>query len=144
LELANFLREKDSDVDPVDGVETAVRYWLDQADWKPELLQQHEQYSRGYNWKSLFLPHGTEARIRRQGEYVYARVEGDNFIYLDTPMSPAAFANQVVCNGANAWRYIWIRRPEDSHWVKADDCRKQLQIQGDQLLREFEASAMQK
>jgi hypothetical protein len=33
---------------------------------------------RGYQWKQLFLPDGTDLRMRYRGAYYYAKVEGDH------------------------------------------------------------------
>ena len=45
---------------------------MDNASWKPELLKQSN--ARGYQWKSLFLPEGTE--IRREGTTVFGLFDG--------------------------------------------------------------------
>ena len=44
---------------------------------KAWLASRHGQSSGGYQWTELFLPDGTELRIRYRGAYNYARVDGD-------------------------------------------------------------------
>src|SRR4051812_39234212 len=74
LDLVDFLREKDDERDPVEVVALAVQYWMDNAGWKPELISRPATDSRGYSWKSVFLPSGTDIRMRYKGEYHYAKV----------------------------------------------------------------------
>ena len=88
LLLVDFLREQDSDLDPVIAVQNAIDYWLDNASWKPELLPPPGSDARGYNWKSVFLPHGTEIRMRYRSAYKYAKVEGDEILYEGQPTTP--------------------------------------------------------
>ena len=75
LTLVDFLRSNGDPRDPVDVVSSAVEYWLDNASWKKELLTTSS--TRGYQWKSLFLPDATEIRMQYKGTYFYAKVEGD-------------------------------------------------------------------
>ena len=122
LDLADFLNEKRSSLDPVDVVETAISYWIDNADWKPELLGSPDQQT-GYSWKSLFLPSGTNLRIKINGEYVYAKVEGDRIVYNGQSVSPNQFALKAAGCARDAWRDVWIRRPTDRDYAVADSFR---------------------
>lgn len=123
VELVEFLRNKGDMSDPVEVVSKAIDYWMDNASWKPELLAVSS--ARGYQWKSLFLPEGTEIRMQYKGAYSYAKVEGDDLIYKGEPISPAAMANTVAGGSRNAWRDLWIKRPTDREWRLADDCRSE-------------------
>lgn len=123
LELANFLKRNKDPRDPVEMVSTAIQYWLDNADWKPELLEEVSSTIRGYQWKNLFLPNETQIRMQYKGTYFYARVEDDKIVYLGKPVSPGSFANAIAGNSRNAWRDIWIKRPEDKEWKLAGECR---------------------
>lgn len=122
LEMVDFLRSNSDPRDPVVAVEVAIDYWLQNASWKPELLQ--ESSARGYQWKGLFLPDGTEIRMQYKGAYAYARVEGDDIVYRGQPISPASLANTVAGSSRNAWRDLWLKRPADKEWRLADDCRQ--------------------
>jgi hypothetical protein len=127
VDLVDFLREKGSDRDPVAVIEEAIRYWIDNADWKTEDLMP-EVFERprhlGYLWKTLLLPPGTQVRMKYKGTTYHAGVEGDDFLYVAKKISPSEFANQVASGTArNAWRDLWIKRPEDRDFRLADDLR---------------------
>ncbi len=134
VELVEFLRSKGDPSDPVDAVSKAIDYWMDNASWKPELLAVSS--ARGYQWKTLFLPEGTEVRMQYKGAYSYAKVEGDDIIFKDKPISPAAMANTVADGSRNAWRDLWIKRPADREWRLADDSRSE-PVETDNLLDEL-------
>jgi hypothetical protein len=130
VRLVDFLREQGSDRDPVDAVVGAIDYWIDNAGWKQGDLMP-EAMGRGYTWKSkdtnLFLPHGTEIRMRYKGQYHYAKVEGDEIMYQGKPISPANLANTITNSSRNAWRDLWIRRPGFKEWTLADKQRVKLE-----------------
>ena len=121
LELVDFLRSNGDPRDPVLAVSDAIDYWLANANWKPELLC--ESGTPGYQWKTLFLPDKTEMRMQYKGKYFYARVMGDQVIYNGNPISPASFVNTVTGTSRNAWRDVWIKRPSDTEWQFANECR---------------------
>lgn len=128
LELAEFLRSKGDARDPVPVVAAAINYWMENADWKPELLRQNT--GRGYQWKSLFLPDGSELRMQYKGQYHYAKVEDDQLVYEGEPTSPGSLANTVAGSSRNAWRDLWVRRPNDAQWCLADELRGDTASQG--------------
>ena len=121
LSLAQFLKEKGDTRSPVQAISDAVDYWMENADWKPELLRQNA--GRGYQWKALFLPDATEIRMQYKGTYHYANVEGDQITFDGQSMSPATLANNIAGSSRNAWRDLWIKRPSDYEWKLADECR---------------------
>ena len=121
LALADFLRAKGDSRDPVAAVADAIDYWMDNADWKPELLRQRT--GCGYQWKSLFLPDSTEVRMQYKGQYRYAKVEGDLLLFEGEPTTPGSLANTIAGGSRNAWRDLWVKRPNDAEWRLADDLR---------------------
>lgn len=121
LELAGFLKAKGDSRDPVVAVVDAIDHWMDNADWKPELLRQ--SCGRGYQWKSLFLPDGTEVRMQYKGQYRYAKVEGDQLLFEGELTTPGSLANTIAGSSRNAWRDLWVKRPNDAEWRLADDLR---------------------
>jgi hypothetical protein len=140
LELAEFLRSKDDPRDPVDVVATAIDYWMANADWKPELLVESD--TRGYQWKNVFLSDGTQIRMQYQGSYSYAKVEGDELIYQGKPISPGSLAKTIAGGyNRNAWRDLWIKRPEDKEWILADELRAQPKLTAEMLLEELVSSS---
>lgn len=125
LDLVNFLRSNNDPRDPVNVVRTAIEYWMDNASWKPELLSQTD--TSGYQWKNLFLPSGTQIRMQYKGQYYYAKVEGDSIIYNEKPVSPSTLANTIAGGSRNAWRDLWIKRPDpvrEEEWKLADNLRR--------------------
>ncbi len=61
-------------------------------------------HSRGYQWKSLFLPHGTELRMTSSRQSGYARVVGDRIMYEGRSVSPRGLTLAIAGEGRNAWR----------------------------------------
>jgi hypothetical protein len=127
VRLVDFLREKGSDRDPVDAIEGAIDYWIQNANWKtddlmPEVFER--QNYRGYQWKSQLLPPGTQVRMTYKGDTYHAAIEGDDFIYEGKKSSPSDFANTVASGTSrNAWRDLWIKRPQDHEFRLADSLR---------------------
>jgi hypothetical protein len=136
LELADFLRSNGDPRDPVEVVSLAVDYWMENASWKPELLAESD--ARGYQWKNLFLPDGTQIRMQYRGAYSYAKVEGDEIIYQGQTISPGSLANSIAGSNRNAWRDLWIKRPGDKEWRLAGDCRVESKVLSDKLLQELD------
>ncbi len=137
LELVDFLREEKDVRDPVDVVSFAIQYFVDNASWKQDDLLVTRD-SRGYQWKNLFLPHSTQIRMQYKGRYFYARVEGDEIVYDGTSTSPGALANRIAGNSRNAWRDLWIKRPEDKEWKLADACRPDIEgVDPDEAMKHF-------
>jgi hypothetical protein len=105
-------------------VQDCIRYWLDNASWKPELLESVD--SRGFQWKEVFLVAGTQIRMPYKGKFFYAKVEGDLLMFEGQSTTPGAMVNNITQSSRNAWRYIWVRRPSDQGWVLASELRKAL------------------
>ncbi|MFH1216671.1 MAG: hypothetical protein V1706_09240 [Pseudomonadota bacterium] len=137
LELVNFLRINNDPRDPVDVVGTAIDYWLDNANWKPELLSEISSDDRGYQWKSLFLVHGTQIRMQYKGTTFYAKVEGDEIIYNGESISPGSMVNKITGTSRNAWRDLWIKSPGDQEWQLALELRPENKEISEKLLREL-------
>lgn len=136
LDLVEFLRSKDDPRDPVEVVSIAIMYWMDNADWKPELLVESD--ARGYQWKNVFLPEGTQIRMQYQSAYSYAKVEGDDLTYQGSPISPGSLAKTIAGGyNRNAWRDLWIKRPEDKEWILADELRAQSKDALKKLIQEL-------
>jgi hypothetical protein len=75
--------------------------------------------ARGYQWKTLFLPEGTDLRMRYQGQWYYAKIEGDALMYAGESVSPREWTLLVTASIRNAWRDIWIRRNVTEGWTRA-------------------------
>jgi hypothetical protein len=130
LRLTDFLREKNDPRDPVLVVSDAIEYWLMNADFKSELLiDENNGVSRGYQWKKLFLPDGTQLRMSYKGKYFYAKVEGDEVVYDGNPVSPASMVNSISGTSRSSWRDMWFKRPKDKEWLPAREWSKEREKQ---------------
>ncbi|MYM82171.1 hypothetical protein GTP44_09430 [Duganella sp. FT50W] len=80
--------------------------------------------SRGYQWKQVFLPNGTELRAIHAGRSTYAKVEDEQILSDGAPTTPSRLANLRGCGTRNAWRTVWLRFPGAPRWRRAADCRR--------------------
>lgn len=80
--------------------------------------------SRGYQWKDVFLPNGTELRTIYCGRSAYATVEDEQIISDSGPTTPSRLANRRGCGTRNAWQTVWLRLPGSTRWQRAADCRR--------------------
>ncbi|UMR31222.1 hypothetical protein MJ904_02955 [Massilia sp. MB5] len=87
------------------------------------------QSPRGYQWKDVYLPDGTELRLRHHGVDHYAEVRGDRLMYAGEAVSPRAWALLVTGCVHNAWRDIWIRRGARGTWIRAALWRQQAKVE---------------
>jgi hypothetical protein len=110
LEVAYQLRNSGDLRQPDDIVASAVKAWLGNRQGKS---------NGGYQWKELFLPDGTELRMRYRGVYYYAKIDGDQLKYAGETVSPRAWASMVTGTVRNPWRDIWIRRAINECWTRA-------------------------
>jgi hypothetical protein len=124
VDLVDFLREKNSARDPIEVIESAIDYWMMNAEWKDEILSPPMGAATGYSWKSVFLPSGSALRIKYKAQYHYAKVEGDKLMYQGESVSPNQFASKVADCARDAWRDVWIKRPSDKDYVVAKSLRK--------------------
>jgi hypothetical protein len=122
LGLVAFLSEKGSDRDPVEVIDSAIDYWMENAGWKPEVLGAAGK-ERGYSWKTLFLPDGTYLRMRYASAYHYAVVEGDQILHDGVSVSPNQFALRVAGSARDAWRDVWVQFPDEDEFTPASDLR---------------------
>jgi hypothetical protein len=122
--LADFLRESGSKVSAVDAATMAINRWI--AMERGQLTAVVSTPTRGYQWKTLFLPEGTELRISFERENFYARVEGDDIVYKGRAVSPRQMAISVAGEGRNAWREVWILLPGERKWYPASRLRRQV------------------
>jgi hypothetical protein len=142
--LVDFLREQGSDYDPVAAVERAILYWIENASWKREDLMPETvtSQSRGYTWRYkdtyLFLAQGTELRMRYKEQYHYAKVEGDEIMYQGERVSPGSLTKKIAGSSRNAWRDLWIRRPGESEWTLADQCRRDTREAEREVMRDLD------
>ncbi|MYM98823.1 hypothetical protein [Duganella vulcania] len=81
------------------------------------------EVGKGYQWKQLFLPNGTELRTTFGGKSTYAQVQDEVILSSGNPTTPSRLANASGCGTRNAWHNIWVRFPGESTWKLARRCR---------------------
>ena len=119
VRLNRQLNRREGNVYAGEAIAIAIAFWLDAA--APDPGSAAPAAARGYQWKSVFLPHGTELRSWSYGEHNYARVEGDQIIHEGRSVSPNQFAQAFARSTRNAWTDLFIRRPGDKKYTLA--CR---------------------
>jgi hypothetical protein len=100
----------------------AVREWLAAQKQRARAARAPAALS-GYQWKDLYLPHGTLLRAVLNGHNIHAHVEGDSIVHDGNKVSPSQFVNAAGTTVRNAWTSVWILFPQQSVWKRADDCR---------------------
>ncbi len=118
--------EEESGLDPVAAIEQGIRYYIDKADWNTDdvMPDVFEMRDKGHIWEPISLPHGTLIRMKYKGEHHYAKVVGDQVIYDGKPTTPSKLANAIAGSNRNAWHDLWVKRPDDEGWIKADVLRR--------------------
>lgn len=142
LELSSFLKSEGFSHDPVEIVEHAILYWMENVSWKKDdMYPGVSQSERGYSWKNVFMPHGTKIRMKYKGVMHYGAINGDELFYQDISISPSEFANKVAGGSMrNAWRDLEIKRPSDDEWFSANLLRTKLSpFDADMIAAEMDA-----
>lgn len=99
-----------------------LRRWL-AIETERLALRKNGRAMRGFQWKNVFLPDGTNLRTSYHHSIEFAKVVGDRILSDDgESLTPSLFANRHA-KGRNAWRFIWLRFPGGDHWMRADGCR---------------------
>lgn len=134
LRLVDFLREADRGYDPIDVIEMAIDYWIDNASWKIDDLLPEMDISpaptpppnRGYVWKKILIPPGTDIRMTYRSETHHAKIVGDEFVFDGKKISPNIFVRMIGQGTTrNAWRDLYIKRPSDRAFRIADELRRE-------------------
>ena len=106
------------------AIAQAVTFWLEHA--KQASAGTDAPSMPGYQWKSLFLPEGTELRTWSYGRPRSARVEGNRIMFDGKSVTPNQFARSFARTMRNAWRDLLICRPGDKTFTLACVLRRQL------------------
>ena len=120
VDLAMQLRRLGDHREPEEIIAVAVRYWL--------AATGHSR-QRGYQWKELFLPEGSELRLRYRGVDYFAAVEGDQLLYQGDSVSPRLWTQMVTGTVRNPWRDVWVRRSVNEAWTHAGVWRSRHSVQ---------------
>ena len=104
-------------------IEDVVENFLDRTrDDEPFLARS----SNGINWSSVFLPTGTQLRVKYRNEYKYAEIVEDEILYDGKVISSVSKMASVMCNNTsvNAWLNVEVKRSSDKTWILADVIRR--------------------
>ena len=123
-ELTMHLSKSGSQLSPAQAAALAIRAWIASQE-HPAPKASNGESGRGYQWKSLFLPEGTELRMSTAGATCHARVVGDDIIFNGSKVSPRGMTLAIAGEGRNAWRDLWLRFPGDRHFLPATRCRRE-------------------
>jgi hypothetical protein len=130
LRLISQLKIRGGTQDLSAVINSAIEFWMRE---QSKLSKGSDPASlRGYQWKSLFLPEGTELRSWSYGECNYARVVGDEIIHNGKSVTPNQFAQSFARSTRNAWEDLRVRRPEDKQYKPACHLRAELAKQQSQ------------
>ncbi|RFP12097.1 MULTISPECIES: hypothetical protein [unclassified Duganella] len=109
-------------VKPDAFVTELVKRWL-AIEMERLALRKNGRAMRGFQWKNVFIPDGTNLRTSYHHTIEFAKVVGDRILSDDgESLTPSLFANRHA-KGRNAWRFVWLRFPGDDYWIRADSCR---------------------
>jgi hypothetical protein len=128
--LQEYLQFSDSKLSVEQSVVLAIREWL--ANNGASASGDPSDILRGYQWKSIFLPHATQLRMSYAESTYYAEVVGDAILYQGRPTSPRGFTMAIAGSGRNAWRDLFIKFPDSRLWKRAGLCRIEQQKQAKQ------------
>jgi hypothetical protein len=135
--LADFLAESGSPLMPAEAVNEAIDQWI--AAHRARLSGELPVPTRGYRWKSLFLPEGTRLRMHFGGRSYDAAVEGDDLVFEGHRMSPRQMTLAVSGQGYNAWRALWVLLPGKIRWRPASVLRREAEQQETKPVSPLEA-----
>ncbi len=129
-ELADYLRVSGSHLSMAQAAGLAVRAWIasDQADRASRVsagatTAATMPAASGYLWKTVFLPHGTQLRMRHGDDSHVAEVIGQHIIFRGHSVSPRGMTVAVAGNGRNAWRDLTLKLPGERFWKRASRVR---------------------
>lgn len=120
--LGNFMYAQGIKQEMFQVVDEAINSWM--AAFLKAKAQGAARTIDGYQWKGVFLPHGTTLRVVYKRKSFLAHVEGSELCFDGKASSPAQFVNEVCGTCRNAWKVLWLRFPNEGEWKQAFSLRK--------------------
>lgn len=141
IELSNYLRDSGSALSMAEAAALAVRGWIaadraaaqcrTRADAAAGVrMADRCEPARGYLWKTLFLPEGTQLRMIHDGKTYCAAVVGNEIICNGVSVSPRGMTMMIAGEGRNAWRDVMIQLEGARIWQRARLLRNRLGATG--------------
>ncbi len=125
-ELVAHLNSHGSTLGVPEAAARAIRAWISGAPpAAPAPPPADAEPTRGFQWKNLFLPSGTELRMATRADTYYARVDGDFVVFQGRRYSPHGLMQHLAGSGRNAWRDVWIRFAGERHFMPASRLRRE-------------------
>ena len=87
---------------PTEALSAAIDTWITLERQANEVASGP---TRGYQWKALFLPEGTELRMTSCDVARYARVEGEHIVFEGRNVSPRGMTLAIAGEGRNRRRF---------------------------------------
>lgn len=109
-----------------------LQEWTEEGfkEWQAELDQSSSGPSlgdplKGYQWKELFLPNGSDLRMTYQSKNHYAQIRHEKVMYEGAAYSPSQLASKIADNTSrSAWRDLWVKFPGESNWHLGSELRR--------------------
>ncbi|MFC0170041.1 hypothetical protein ACFFKC_18370 [Pseudoduganella danionis] len=121
--LCDFLYSSSSRLSVVEAADQAIKAWI-------AAQKKGEEPLRGYQWKQLFLPEGTQVRMEYLQRCYFAQVSGDQLMFGQRAVTPRGMTLAIAGDGRNAWRDLWIRMPGERQWCNAGLLRSRQSAHG--------------
>jgi hypothetical protein len=123
-ELALHLRNGGGTCTVAQAATEAIRAWM-AANARQQPAVADAGSTQGYQWKTLFLPSGTELRMSTRESTYLARVVGNDILFDGHRVSPRGMTLAIAGSGRNAWRDLWLKLPTERYWKQASRCRRE-------------------
>ncbi len=114
--LAAYLEQSGNGMPMERALEDAISAWI--AGGEPHLPASAGS-TRGYQWKTLFLPDSTALRMKHGDHTFHACVRGDQIIFQGRAVSPRGMTVAIAGEGRNAWRDLTLRLPGERYFKSA-------------------------
>jgi hypothetical protein len=77
-----------------------------------------ESTKKGWTYKGITFPHGTELRANYKGQLYTARIENGEWRQDGTTMnSPSEAAHAVTHTSINGWSFWEAKKPGETDWI---------------------------
>ncbi len=97
--------------------------YLERKTGESDFKKKYGDGFKGYRWGEIYLPNGTQLYMEYKKERHYASIMHEKLIYKEESLSPSQFVWEITRTSRNAWRDIYIKKPNEKEWTLADILR---------------------